>query len=173
MKTALCALLAGPVLLAAQWLPVAEAHAELVTAYPAPGATLDATPLEIRLTFSERIGLGSTVQLFGPQFRAVLGVRSGVDPVAPEQLRAIPPELTPDTYTVEWSAISADGHAVSDSYAFAVTAPPAPPARQGPAWLIVAAPLALLMAGGVAWGLLRSRRGGPPVQPDRPGGALL
>jgi methionine-rich copper-binding protein CopC len=169
MKAALCALLAGLVLLAAQWLLVAQAHAELVTAYPAPGATLDATRLEIRLTFSERIGLGSTVRLFGPQFRAVPGVRSGVDPVAPEQLRAIPPKLTPDTYTVEWSAISADGHAVSGSYAFAVSAP----ARQRPAWLFIAPPLALLMAGGVAWEFLRRRRGGPPVQPDRPGGALL
>ena len=90
-------------------LPAAEAHAELLSAYPAPGARLDATPLEIRLTFSERIGPGSSIRLFGPQFRPVADVSSGLDPAAPELLRAFPPRLSPDIYTVEWNAASVDG----------------------------------------------------------------
>ena len=109
----------------AAWLPVAEAHAELVSAYPAPGAQLDAAPAEIRLMFSERIGSGSSIQLYGPQFRSVAGVRSGPDPATPELLRGFPPALAPDIYTVEWNAASLDGHTVSGSYAFEVRRAPA------------------------------------------------
>ena len=144
----------------AQWLPAAEAHAELLSAYPAPGATMDTTPTEIRLTFSERIGVGSSIQLFGPQFRPVSHVISGLDPAAPEQLRAFPPQLVPDIYTVEWSAASADGHQVSGSYAFEVTAPPAAPAQTAPLWLLAGGALVVLLLGGGAWGLVRRRRRG-------------
>ena len=143
---------------AAQWLPAAEAHAELLSAYPAPGDRLAATPVEIRLTFSERIGPGSHIQLFGPQFRPVAAVRSGLDPAAPELLRAIPPALAPDIYTVEWNAVSVDGHMVSGSYEFEVMAAPA---QRVPAWLLAA--VLLLVAGvvtGGTWGLARRRRNG-------------
>jgi len=167
-----------------QWLPAAEAHAMLVAAYPAPGATLDATPLEIRLTFSERIGPGSTLQLFGPQFRAVSGVQSGLDPAAPELLRAIPPQLPPDTYTVEWSVVSLDGHQVSGSYQFAVKSPSAaaPAVAAVPAsapWLWAAGLLAgMAVVGAAAWGIRRQRhaagrqpgRGAATAQTDRPKG---
>ncbi len=148
-------------------LPAAEAHAELVSAYPPPGATLASTPPEIRLTFSERIGAGSGIQLYGPLFRAVSGVPSGVDPAAPEQLRAFPPELAPDTYTVEWRAISADGHEVTGSYAFAITEPARP--KLPPVWMLLAASAALLAVGGAAWTLTqraRSRAAGG-ARPDR------
>jgi methionine-rich copper-binding protein CopC len=162
------ALVACLVLFAVRWLP-AEAHAELLSAYPAPGSTLDSTPPEIRLTFSERIGPGSNVRLFGPQFRAVPGVQSGLDPAAPEQLRAFPPRLSPDTYTVQWSAVSVDGHEVSGSYAFAVTPPRPPP----PAWLLVAALLAVLAVGGAAWQIVRGRRGGrSDTRAEKPKGNL-
>lgn len=169
VRKALKALIVCLAALLGQWPAAAEAHAELVASYPAPGSTLDATHQEIRLTFSERIGPASSVQLFGTQFRAVPGVRSWVDLASPEQLRAIPPQLTPDTYTVEWDAISADGHEVSGSYAFTIVAPAAAPAQPQVAWLSIAAPLALL-AVGVAWGLARSRRGAASASSNRPGG---
>jgi methionine-rich copper-binding protein CopC len=141
---------------AAQWLPAAEAHAELLSSYPAPGARLNATPTEIRLTFSERIGAGSSVKLFGPNFRPVSGVPSGPDPAAPEQLRAFPPQLTPDIYTVEWDVASLDGHAVSGSYAFEVTATPA---ARLPAWLLVGGLPAVLVLGGIVfWAVARRQR---------------
>ena len=153
------ALLATLALLAVQWLPSAEAHAMLVSAYPQPGATLASTPVEIRLTFSERIGLGSTIQLFGSRFRAVPGVTSGLDPAAPDELRAFPPQLVPDVYTVEWSAVSADSHVVTGSYQFEVTAPAA--TGLGATWLLPAAGLAALLvlaAGGAAWMFVHRRR---------------
>ena len=100
----------------------------------------------------------SSIQLFGPQFRPVAAVRFGFDPAAPDLLRAFPPRLAPDIYTVEWNAISLDGHAVSGSYAFEVTAAPGP---RAPAWLWAAGllVLAVVVLGG-AWGLARRRLSG-------------
>ena len=96
------------------------AHAELVSADPAPGATLEAAPAEIRLTFSEPLEAGSTVILFGEEFQAVSGVSFMVDPGAPEQLVAFPPVLAPGIYTVQWKAATKDAHEVSGSYSFSV-----------------------------------------------------
>ena len=143
-------------MLAARPVVPVEAHAELLSAYPEPGATLDATPPEIRLTFSERIGPGSSLQLFRPQFRAVAGVQSGVDPAAPQQLRAFTQPLPPDTYTVAWRAISVDGHEVTGSYAFAIRTPAAPPPV--PAWWPIGAALGALVVGVIVWPVVRRRR---------------
>jgi methionine-rich copper-binding protein CopC len=163
---ALWALVLGALWLAARPIAPAEAHAELLAAYPAPGTTLDATPAEIRLTFSERIGPASHLQLFGPQFRAVAGVQSGVDPANPQQLRAFTQPLTPDTYTVEWSAISADGHEVTGSYAFAVRAPaPTTPPRPLGLWIGAALGLAALALIGAGLRLWQRGRASPPANP--------
>lgn len=165
LRGALWALIIGGTLLAARPVGPVEAHAELLSAYPAPGATLDATPPEIRLTFSERIGPGSSLQLFRPQFRAVAGVQSGVDPAAPQQLRAFTQPLAPDTYTVAWRAISADGHEVTGSYAFAIRAPAAPlPLSAG---LLIGAAFGVLVLGTIAWQIIRRQRGhaGGPAGP--------
>ena len=59
--------------------------------------------------------LDVSLNLFRPQFRPVGNVSSGLDPAALELLRAFPPGLTPDIYTVEWQAVSVDGHTVSGS----------------------------------------------------------
>jgi methionine-rich copper-binding protein CopC len=152
------AVLAALAVWAARGPAWAEAHAMLVSAYPAPGASLTATPVEIRLTFSERIGAGSSVLLFGPQFRAIAGVTSGPDPAAPEQLRAFPPQLPPDTYTVEWRAVSVDGHDVSGSYAFAITAPAAASSASPLWWVAGGLALIVIIAGGAGWTLARRRR---------------
>ena len=151
----------GPPLINA---PAPNAHAELVSSYPAPGAVVAGTPSEIRLTFNERIGLGSTLQIFAPSFRAVPGVTAWVDPAAPQLLRAIPPPLPPDTYTVEWSAVSADGHSVSGSFSFAVTQSAAAAAapRSGWPYVVVAAIGGAIVAavlGYAAWRIAIARRG--------------
>ena len=144
--------------------PAPNSHAELVSSYPAPGAVVAGTPPEIRLTFNERIGLGSTLQIFAPSFRAVPGVTAWVDPAAPQLLRAIPPLLAPDTYTVEWSAVSADGHSVSGSFSFAVasSAAPAPVSHSGWPYAAGAAIGGILVAAGLgyaAWRIILARRG--------------
>lgn len=100
----------------------AFAHAELMSAYPAPGAELTASPTEIHLTFSEPLKSESMLVVFGIGFREVRGISTTLNPQSPEQLSAALPALDPDTYTVQWKAVSADGHQVSGSYSFSVVA---------------------------------------------------
>ena len=79
--------------------------------------------------------------------------------------------LAPDVYTVEWAVASTDGHAVSGSYAFEVTAPPAAPAARAPLiWLVVIALLVVLVLGGGVWRLARRRNGRGATGTNQPPG---
>jgi methionine-rich copper-binding protein CopC len=99
----------------------AWAHAELVSSEPAPGATVPAGLSLLTLTFSEPIAEGSQVTLFAEQFQAVAGVTSAVDGTV---LRAsLAAGLDAGLYTVQWRAVSVDGHPVEGSYQFAVRPP--------------------------------------------------
>lgn len=97
------------------------AHAELVTAEPAPGARLYQSPSQVRLTFGEPVTPDSTIVLFGNNFQMINGIQMLHDATMPEQLAATVPALSPGQYTVQWQAVSVDGDVVSGSYAFNVT----------------------------------------------------
>ena len=87
---------------------------------PAAGSTVDGSPSEIRLTFSEPLVEGSQIVLHGEQFRAVGAVTTIV---AGSKMRGlVSTTLELGTYTVEWTAISLDTHTVSGSYPFTVSA---------------------------------------------------
>jgi len=104
-----------------QWkLRPASAHAELLAADPAPGAVLARSPPEIRLTFSEALRAGSTFVIFGEGFAQVPGFSPEIDSESPEQLVAAIPVLAPGAYTLQWVAVTGDGHEVSGSYSFRV-----------------------------------------------------
>lgn len=118
------------------------AHADLLAASPGPGAQLSESPDEIRLTFSEPVGVGSFVELYGEGFRSVGSLEPQFDATRPEQIVVSLPELTAGDYTVQWSAASADGHEITGSYTFTVL--PATLAGS-PSWLMIG-----LVAGGVA-----------------------
>ena len=109
------------ILLAFSWAPHVRAHSELVSADPEPGVELFASPALILLTFSEPIGTESAVEIFGPNFRQIEGIQVGFDRDVPDQVIATLPPLDPDQYTVQWTAVSIDGHRSSGSYAFSVT----------------------------------------------------
>jgi methionine-rich copper-binding protein CopC len=99
------------------------AHAELLEATPADGATVDGTPEEISARFSEPLETdGSTFSL-----RTAAGERLAVgrvDPDDPTRLVIDPvPTLQPGMYEVRWRAASADGHAENDTWTFTVVAP--------------------------------------------------
>lgn len=126
------------------------AHAELTAADPPPGATLDAAPTMIRLTFSEPPAAGSTLAVVDAAFVAVPGVVVGGGS-AENELRATVPPLPPGRYTVEYDVQSQDGHTVRGSYTFAVAPPPERDGAQR--WLGVTG---ALLALGVA--LLTARR---------------
>ena len=104
-----------------QWpLRPAAAHAELLAADPPPGAVLAASPAEVRLTFSEALRAGSTFVVFGEGFAQVPGFSPAIVTESPEQLVAAIPALAPGAYTVQWTAVTGDGHEVSGSYSFGV-----------------------------------------------------
>jgi methionine-rich copper-binding protein CopC len=110
----------------------ATAHAELIEATPADGATVEGTPDEISATFSEPLETdGSTFSL-----RNAAGERlaiGGIDPADRTRLIIDPvPELGPGTYEVRWRAASADGHAENDTWTFTVTAAPTPAPTPAP-----------------------------------------
>ncbi len=99
----------------------ALAHADLVSSEPAAGATVPAGLNELRLTFSEPVGPGSGVVLFAEEFQPVAGVTSTTDGEVLNAVWAL--ALGEGTYTVQWTAVSLDGHPVQGSYQFGVSAP--------------------------------------------------
>lgn len=131
------------------------AHSELVTAVPAPGATIATMPAEIRLTFSEPLATGSTFQLFGENFLLVSGISAAIDPESPEQLVAVVPSLLPGDYTVQWTSVAHDGDTLSGSYSFTLLAE-APNDGRSLIWVAAAAG-GLALAAGLTW-LYRRRR---------------
>ncbi|MCL4265333.1 MAG: copper resistance protein CopC [Anaerolineae bacterium] len=100
------------------WTAVTYAHAELLTAVPAPGSVMTNSPAEIRLTFSEPISEDSTILLFTENFQPVTGIVAQVADANPQMLMITVPTLTPGDYTVQWTAVSTDGHPTSGSYSF-------------------------------------------------------
>jgi copper resistance protein C len=99
----------------------AYAHAHLHQSAPAADAVGTAAPDILRLDFSEGIQLGFTgVTLHGPDG----GIASGPAQLAPEDdnevLVPLLRVLTKGKYTVEWHALSKDGHTTHGSYGFSV-----------------------------------------------------
>lgn len=107
------------------WLPVplAQAHAELVSSNPAIGAHLDVLPSQIEVTFDGNlltIGGAKTNVLIvkdpqGSQIDAknshVSGATLAVD---------VNPVTASGEFTVSWRVVSSDGHPEEGSYQFTV-----------------------------------------------------
>ncbi|AWZ05315.1 MULTISPECIES: copper resistance CopC family protein [unclassified Streptomyces] len=122
--------------------PAASAHTDLTSSTPADGATLDALPPGIRLTFSDEMSQEyAKVALTAPD-----GSPAGTgDPLVDGKSASlvVKPGLPSGKYTVGYRVVSADGHPVSGSYSFTVqavatatpdpapSAPSAPPAASG------------------------------------------
>ncbi len=146
----------------AAWPAGVVAHSELLGAVPTPGATLSTPPAEIRLTFSGPLAAGSTLELFGAGFRPVSGIVSRIDPQNAEQLVAVPPTLSPGTYTVQWSSVAEDGDTLSGTYTFTLLAA----AGSDPLSLlygVIGLGILALAMGGLVWRLRR--------RPHEPGGS--
>ena len=144
---------------------VAAAHATRIATDPAEGAALAQSPQRVSATFSEALQpefaamtvVGPDGNLWStgdPQVQgAVIGV--GVRPLGPA-----------GTYTVNYRVTSADGHVVSGSWSFRLTATstgtPGPPAAATtdspddgiPVWPFLVA-VTLIVAGGAWWAVRR------------------
>jgi hypothetical protein len=132
----------------------ALAHAELVSAAPAPGAVAPPTLAEIRLTFNEPLSPGSTFELLAENFQSVPGLAPQVDGETMSAKLTAP--LAAGKYTVQWKAVGDDGHAVEGSYPFSVSAE-----TQSMATLWTVGAIALLVVAGLSatgYGFYRRKR---------------
>ncbi|MFD3445003.1 copper resistance protein CopC [Microbacteriaceae bacterium 4G12] len=118
------ALLAAAALAAAPALLIAgpaQAHNYLVSSTPAEGDTLAELPDRFDITTNEALlDLGGSTGAFALQVTDADGQYYGdgcLDITGPSLSTAA--ELgAPGTYTVQWQVVSADGHSVSDEFAF-------------------------------------------------------
>ena len=100
----------------------ALAHAALVSEMPAAGTTVTASPTELRLSFSETLELSfSKVAVKGADGNPVMTGTPELDPNDAKTL--IVPLTSPlpkGSVTIEWTAVSADGHKTKGSYTLTI-----------------------------------------------------
>lgn len=97
-----------------------SAHAQLISADPAIGRTLDFYPSELRLTFDQPISPLSNVRLLADNFKVIALPQQQV---SNDLLVTTLPPLSQGVYTVQYDVISADGDIVRGSYEFAIAVP--------------------------------------------------
>ena len=102
-------------------------HAALLHTSPSPSAVVNASPAEVKLTYSEAVeprfaivsvtDAAGRLQTAGPPRRSV---------VNPDELDVPLRHLSEGWYLVYWRVISADGHPVRGAFTFAVGPNPGP-----------------------------------------------
>ena len=98
-----------------------EAHAFLERAEPAVGSTVQASPSEVRILFTEKIEPTlSGVQVFDASGKEVDKRDVHLDRSNHELLRISLPPLQSGTYKVVWRAVSTDTHVTKGSFTFRV-----------------------------------------------------
>lgn len=128
----------GGVLLAAALLLLpsapAQAHDELLGSNPAAGATLDAAPAKLTLTFSGAIATDAGASEVAVTDAAGTSLTDG-DPVAQDNVltQALSGEAS-GAVTVLWKVVSSDGHPISGEFSFTVAgaATPTPTTTASP-----------------------------------------
>ena len=98
----------------------AQAHAELASADPAQGTTVDRLPATVELTFTEAVGQPASVAVTGPGDASVTSTEPEVvDTVLTQPLE--PGDAAPaGAYTISYRVTSADGHPISGRVQFSV-----------------------------------------------------
>ena len=94
----------------------ANAHSQLLSSEPAPGETLDFPPYQIVLNFNEPMGEPTRVLLIDENFVSTNLETTIEDMTLISQM----PALGGGVFTIQYDAVSADGHPISGSYEFAV-----------------------------------------------------
>ena len=99
----------------------AFAHAHLKTSTPADKSSVASAPTALTLSFTEGLNLKfSGIKVTGPQKTAV---KTGDAALTDHDTGLTVPvvgTLAAGTYTVEWHALSTDGHKTTGSYSFTV-----------------------------------------------------
>lgn len=107
---------------AGMWPLAAWSHAHPEERHPAAGATLQQSPTEVRIRFSEELEEAfSSLKVTDQQGRAV---HQGETRVPDTDAHVLTTQLQPlqaGTYTVHWRVVARDGHATKGEYTFEVT----------------------------------------------------
>jgi copper resistance protein C len=144
----------------------AFAHSQLVSTDPANGASVDAGPSQVSLTFNEDMPPGfDVVKVIGPDGAA--WQTGEVTTSGPTVSIGVAPLGPAGRYQIGYRVVSADGHPVEGSTSFTLTkagsgtAPPQPPADAGsaaasgesggsPVWPWIAGAVVVVAAGTAA-----------------------
>ncbi|WP_336776814.1 copper resistance CopC family protein [Paenibacillus sp. MMO-58] len=104
---------------------IAMAHSKITVSTPAKEETVTVSPAEISMTFNTNIEKLSQFKLLDESGNQVPTGDISVSKASMSGLVTEP--LKNGAYTVKWTIIGADGHAVDGEYAFTVNAPEATP----------------------------------------------
>ena len=114
-------LLAVAGVLAFGFTGAAFAHAHLKTSTPAADSTLTAAPTEIDLTFTEDVNLKFTgIKLANADKKAVTTGDGMLMDKDTTLMVPVTGAVGPGAYTVDWHALSKDGHKTSGTFTFTV-----------------------------------------------------
>ncbi len=96
---------------------VASAHTALKTSTPGDAATVNAAPSEISLVFNGPVRLVK-LELMAGEKAMTTSFKPSSEAVAEFVVQT--PGMQAGKFTVNWAAIGADGHTVSNSFSFTV-----------------------------------------------------
>jgi methionine-rich copper-binding protein CopC len=100
----------------------AFAHAFLQHSNPPVGASVDASPPELSIDFTEGVEpMFSKIEVDGAGGAAVAAGKPHIAPDNNRRLIVDLPKLPPGTYTVVWHATSVDTHKTEGKFKFTVT----------------------------------------------------
>jgi copper transport protein len=116
------------ILVALVLVPVAGAHARLITTEPANDAVLEQSPRLVLLRFDEPVESAfGAIRVYDARARRV--DTGEVEQPSDMQVRTrLARRLARGTYTATWRVVSVDGHPISGAFVFHVGAPSANPA---------------------------------------------
>ena len=98
-----------------------KAHAFLQGAEPAVGSTVQTSPSEVRIRFTENIEPAfSSIQVFDPSGKEVDKHDVSLDHSDHARLHVSLPRLGAGIYKVVWRVVSVDTHVTSGSFTFQV-----------------------------------------------------
>lgn len=141
----------------------ANAHAELERSIPAQDALLAAPPENLQFWFTERVSMDPTpptIRVFDENGNQLETTSVTLDSDDPRHVTAMVSGFVSGTYTVSWSAQSADdGHTLNGTFGFRIGTGRAPGAatvsgEQPAIWAVVLRWLTFLGAGAAAAGLI-------------------
>lgn len=99
-----------------------EAHAFLKKAEPSVGSTVQASPNEVQIRFTESIEPAfSRIQVFDASGKEVDKRDVHLDRSDRAMLHVSLPRLGPGTYKVVWRVVSVDTHVTNGNFTFRVT----------------------------------------------------